>query len=326
MVSGGLITGAVIVPKWTFAYTGSVQEVKFATTGTYEIELEGASGGHTVTTAATSNTAVGGKGGHVLGRYHFGGNVQSPVHLDIRVGGEGAGTAMYEDGTFTKITGDQYFDSIKAGGYNDGGTGGMGKEIGAPAGSGGGGATDVRPHGNSDPLTGSTFDDPRIIVAGGGGGAAQIANSHSAAGNGYGDAGGLEGNTGYGQSAGPVTTYIYPAGGAQSDGNAGGTGGIGLSFSTGNLAWEGSGGGGAGWWGGKANGNSVYAASGGGGSSYNGGTTAYPEGGGSNPVLTTPYDPSSPVYVPGSAANNATIAGNVYGNGKATIRWISPGN
>jgi hypothetical protein len=303
MVSGGLITGAVIVPKWTFAYTGSVQEVKFATTGTYEIELEGASGGHTWT--SVGNTSTGGKGGHVLGRYHFGGNVQSPVHLDIRVGGQGAGTATYQNSAFAIITSDTMTE--KAGGYNGGG---------------GGGATDVRPHDNSDELTGGA-DDPRIIVAGGGGGSSEMTGGNAGFALAAGHAGGETGTAGYGKSTN--WEYSFPAGGTQTGGFAAGTGQTGISLSAygGGYAWEGSGGGGAGWWGGEANSTDRYSgASGGGGSSYNGGTTAYPLGGGSNPVLTTPYDPSSPAYVPGSADNNATIAGNVYGNGKATVRWI----
>jgi hypothetical protein len=323
IVANTTITGNVIVPKWTVAYTGDVQYVKLATTGTYEIELEGASGGHTNTLDSTNNTAVGGKGGRVLGRYHFNGTPQSPVPLDIRVGGQGEGTAKYNSSTGAFVSGSA-LNFARAGGYNGGGGGGGGSGL-TLAGSGGGGATDVRPHDNSDPLTG-VVGDPRIIVAGGGGGSAQTPNSWAPAGSGYGDAGGLEGKTGYGQRTG-IPEYIYPAGGSQSSGNAGGVGQTG-SNGTGSTS-EGSGGGGGGWWGGMAfvASNENYAgASGGGGSGYNGGTTAYPEGGGATPVLTTPYDPSGPAYVHGSAANNATIAGPVYGNGKAAIRWISPGN
>jgi hypothetical protein len=340
----------IVVPKWTFVYNGtdatddgSVQSALLVTAGTYEIELEGAAGGHLFTYAGL--TASAGKGGHVLGRYRFDGTVASPTELEVRVGGQGEGTAGYDGTGFVQIPTfpkGRTRANAHPGGWNGGGSGGA-STGGMNGASGGGGATDVRlksetnnmlrghAPGSGTAYTSDATKDPRIIVAGGGGGAAGSGTSSSAGLTNYspmkgGDAGDVSGYSGEDWDSIKREYAPLPVG-TQSDCSGGtiavnrvnlgtaGIGGNGVSMS------DGRGGGGAGWWGGSAskdagNGATAIYGGGAGGSGYTDGTEAHPEGDG---VLTNPYDPSSPAY---SGPINETIPGTAYGSGKATIRWI----
>jgi uncharacterized repeat protein (TIGR02543 family) len=329
--------GVIVVPKWTFVYNGtngtdgSVQSALLVTAGTYEIELEGAAGGHMYTAAGLTSSA--GKGGHALGRYRFDGTAASPTELEVRVGGQGEGTAGYDGmAGFTEVTSfpnSRTKASTHPGGWNGGGSGGY--ATGFNGASGGGGATDVRLAGSGTTLTGVAFSDPRIIAAGGGGGAASsgtgtagfgLANNTVLTG---GDGGGVLGLSGQNYEKSPVSGYVtlpvstesgYSGGTATSSKVILGRAGFGANGIAGS---DGRGGGGAGWWGGcaanKTDTNGLVGG-GGGGSGYTGGTTAHPVGVG---VISTPYDGSSPEY---SGPVNETIPGTVYGSGKATIRWI----
>jgi hypothetical protein len=334
--------GVIIVPSWTFTYNGtngtdgSVQQAKLVTTGTYEIELEGGAGGHLYTAAGL--TAAGGKGGHAKGRYRFAGTSGSPVNLDIRVGGQGEGTAGYDGTGFTQVNtfpGGRTRASSHPGGYNGGGSGGE-SNFGVNGASGGGGATDVRLTGSVATLNGVAKTDPRIIVAGGGGGAAASgeSGSHGLANNSPmkgGNAGGTSGITGDAFEQNPLNKAVNLAVGTQTNcsGSTGtaskvalGTAGIGANGILGQTG--GRGGGGGGWWGGgaaNAGASTALVGAGSGGSGYTGGTTAYPVGGGSTPVLTNPYNGASAAY---TGPVNEAIPGTVYGSGKATIRWIAP--
>jgi hypothetical protein len=346
--------GIIVVPKWTFVYNGtdatdgSVQSALLVTEGTYEIELEGAAGGHLYTAAGL--TAAGGKGGYALGRYRFDGTVASPTELEVRVGGQGEGTAGYDGTTgFVQILtfpGVRNRASSHPGGYNGGGSGGE-SNFGVNGASGGGGATDVRlkseannmlrghAPGSGTAYTSDATKDPRIIVAGGGGGAAASgeSGSHGLANNSPmkgGNAGGTSGITGDAFEQSPLDQAVNLAVGTQTNcsGSTGtaskvalGTAGIGANGILGQKG--GRGGGGGGWWGGgaaNAGASTALVGAGSGGSGYTDGTAAHPEGDG---VLTNPYDPSSPAY---SGPVNKTIPGTVYGSGKATIRWIKPDN
>lgn len=118
-----------------FAYTGNVQAYTIPVTGTYRIELWGASGGDV-------GPYKGGLGGYTSGYIHL----QEGQVLYFYVGGEGSQSAI--------------------GGWNGGGNLEPGQEA---FGASGGGATDVRlvsgAWNNFDSLK------SRIMVAGGGGGA-----------------------------------------------------------------------------------------------------------------------------------------------------------
>lgn len=118
-----------------FAYTGNVQAYTIPVTGTYRIELWGASGGD-------AGPYKGGLGGYTSGYIHL----QEGQVLYFYVGGEGSQSSI--------------------GGWNGGGDLTSGQEA---FGASGGGATDVRlvsgAWNNFDSLK------SRIMVAGGGGGA-----------------------------------------------------------------------------------------------------------------------------------------------------------
>ncbi|GMO31747.1 MAG: hypothetical protein Ta2F_07400 [Termitinemataceae bacterium] len=279
--------------------------VTIATTGNYEIELYGASGGHLWST--NNRTALGGKGGHVKGIVALNaGDV-----LKFHVGSAGAGTAAYDAGSgeFAKLyTAAADIQGAKAGGFNGGGGGGAGvtnsSSLIVSSGSGGGGATDVRKIGsyNKGVNTGQTTPgaaDKRIMVAGGGGGAAQSAGVSIGGGaqTWPGIRGGNAGESGIirnavkSQAAKPDDyMYFFTSGTAtvwygtyNTNETAGTADGVGETGITGVIAngngWEGRGGGGGGYVGGAAhtvNALVDYTASGGGGSNYVGTGTSSP--------------------------------------------------
>jgi hypothetical protein len=316
-------SGEIIVESMYFQYVATTAEnddpyqcVRLKTAGVYEIELAGAAGGHMWT--GSGKTSTGGKGGHVKAEYNVGANTD----VDIRIGGQGRGLAHY-DGTkyapvYTSDGGTTISYTVKVppvtgitardrqpGGYNGGGYGGNNTQEQWPAGSGGGGATDVRLAGNMDELTGSA-DDPRIAVAGGGGGAVALSGDNPSAG---GNAGGLTG----GDGAANISSNA-PKGGNQINGGtqpvnctpgSPGKGTDGADGYTTAYNMEGRGGGGAGWWGGGAltNNNGTRIASGAGGSSYTGGAGA--------------ITPDTSVLTP----VNETIQNNVWDDGWARITW-----
>ncbi|GMO23945.1 MAG: InlB B-repeat-containing protein [Spirochaetaceae bacterium] len=300
----------------------------------YEIELAGGAGGHLWT--SSNKTGPGGKGGYVKGEYNVpGGNVS----IEVRVGGQGKGTANYNaelnkytpvftsnNSTidYSKTVEGRKADQTQPGGYNGGGSGGArGPSVHVvTAGSGGGGATDVRLTGSTSQLTGVS-GDPRIAVAGGGGGAAQ-SPIHSRANPAYrgGNAGGLTGEDGPtgGFDSIDNLTEAQPKGATQTNGGAQissycspGTPGFGQNGSQGQnsgAVTEGRGGGGGGWWGGGAQSLTssqistgspkIGVSAGAGGSSWTGGSgTILPVG---NPV-------------------NKVIDGNVWSDGWARITW-----
>jgi hypothetical protein len=211
-IQSGDISPAII----NLAYTGEVQSVTITASGTYEIDAYGASGGHIW--SKNSNTATGGKGGHVTGTV----NLSAGTVLKVRVGGEGSGTATFNGTSFAART--SYPDgesksSAHAGGYNGGGTG-AGSASTAAGGSGGGGATDIRiydgmysagvsnyPNGVDNSVAGGTYEglDRRIIVAAGGGGSAQAAGKSGIM-NWPGLPGGDAGQNGYINGNQPVST------------------------------------------------------------------------------------------------------------------------
>lgn len=144
----------LIDTETTFNYSGSKQEYTVPVNGLYKIEVWGAQGG------STGSSAIGGKGGYTVGQI----NLTKGTSLNIYVGGAG---------NFSQTT-------SSTGGFNGGGTSGAGSEL---SGASGGGASDVRKGG--DALTN------RIIVAGGGGGTGGKNDSSSEYTGGSG--GGLEG-------------------------------------------------------------------------------------------------------------------------------------
>jgi hypothetical protein len=136
-----------------FGFTGSVQTFTAPANGTYKLEVWGAQGGSGGCYSACPTSGVGGKGGYVTGLYYL---TQGQT-VSVYVGGQGAG---YSSGSFMSA-------SLKSGGWNGGGSNS------SPscncAGSGGGGATDIR--------IGGTALSNRVLVAGGGGGAGNAENT-----------------------------------------------------------------------------------------------------------------------------------------------------
>ena len=140
-----------------FAYTGSEQIFISNLSGTYKLEVWGASGGE-----ATSYNGVevlpGGYGGYSVGEYYL----NQGDKLYINVGGKGVDNYLPESG-----------EGVVAGGYNGGGTAtgyAQSPEVNNVISGSGGGASHIALR--SGLL--STFDSNRddlIMVAGGGGGA-----------------------------------------------------------------------------------------------------------------------------------------------------------
>ncbi len=195
--------------------------------------------------------------------------------LDVYVGGNGGSLAT----------------AVNAGGFNGGGAGGedgdFNQEIVAfTSGSGGGGASDVRPQNGSL--------DQRLIVAGGGGGYGGGVNYHNYAAGGAGGDAGQPGGTAVGFGASTCSDVCDGEGGGpgiQSDGGAGGygcprltetnsapdglsgalgAGGAGSNPALINSGAGGGGGGGGGWYGGGGGGarGCELGGGGGGGSSF----------------------------------------------------------
>jgi hypothetical protein len=293
----------LVVSQMSFTYTGAPEQVTLAHNGYYEVDLVGGSGGATWT--VTNKTALGGKGGHVFGKYQFPADTQ----LSVRVGGAGVGSAEYVSGSYTDTRGAATAagrGSTRAGGWNGGGTGGgsagLNNAYNNSPGAGGGGATDIRLAGDLRALSGVSSTDPRIAVAGGGGGSAQSADEYPKV-TGIRNAGVPGGNAGglTGASNNARNSQFIVLGGTQNSGNTTqlGFGESGIPGEAIAFNFEGKAGGGAGWWGGHAirvSGTATIDAgctgSGAGGSSYT--------GTGLNPV-------------------NETASG--YGNGSAIIRW-----
>jgi hypothetical protein len=187
-----------------------------------------------------------------------------------------------------------------AGGWNGGGTGGgaFSGPGGRPgkAGSGGGGATDIRQDGSSL--------EHRIIIAGGGSGAAG-GGIGGQVGTGGGDGGDLTGHDGF-AALGSVNPATGGKGGTQTAGGAPGTNAPDLSITatTGSLGIGGNGASG-GISGGGGGGGGLY---GGGG----GGSTTSPFGGG--------HGGGGSGYGPPKTTFQTGVSGN-YGYGRANISY-----
>lgn len=226
-----IIDAKVYENEYVFNYTGNVQEFDVPISGTYKVELWGASGGN------GNNTYIGGNGAYTSGNVYL---EKKPVYL--YVGGLG--------NTGIKVSG----------GYNGGGSSCTQDST---CGSGGG-ATDIR-------LTNGTWDyfdslKSRIMVAAAGGGGA----IYTAESTGYGGAaGGLIGYNGTSTNSadrvgggGTQTGMIdYPYYYYWTTGK----------FGVGDDGYTGSGmringAGGSGYYGGRSGGD--YGAAGGGGSSF----------------------------------------------------------
>lgn len=227
-------------------YTGNVQEITISETGTYLLEVWGASGGGNDPSSTTLGSR-GGRGGYSKGRI----NLTRGTKLYAYVGGKGVGST---------------------GGFNGGGDGG-------PGGNGGGGATDIR-------LTGGVWNDPislnsRIIVAGGGGGADDTLATEVAGGenDGSGGAGGgANGGMGYINGIlSPTQTFLNNASpqayvGCALGGNSTGGNGRQFGYAAPPTIVTDLGGGGGGYYGGNP--SLHYNGGGGGGSGYVGGVTS----------------------------------------------------
>ena len=231
----------------------------------------------------------------VGGRGYDTGGGSDPMHVEgdlvvapgsrlyVEVGGDGApGGTGSGDG---------------AGGFNGGGNGGFGLTFGV-TGAGGGGASDIRTIGRSEPNTLAS----RLVVAAGGGGAGF---------SGVGGDAGLAGSpAGAGGGAGTSSAGGAP-GAAPIPGNSGslGTGGNGGSTCAFDLCADGTGGGGGGggyFGGGGGGAGDEGGGGGGGGSSYTGSATnligPFLVGGTSVPSVSITYDPD------GGSANGVVDA------------------
>ncbi|GMO57439.1 MAG: hypothetical protein Ta2G_17120 [Termitinemataceae bacterium] len=294
-----------------------MHSVTITEAGIYEIDIYGASGGHVTT--LSGNTTFGGKGGHVKGRV----SLAAGSVLKFEVGTAGLGTAEYdsENNSFREVTVGA-FGTGKPAGWPNGGIGGNGRSN--RGGSGGGGSTNVylltgNAIGNKGVYSRDNADPEltdRIVVAGGGGGAAQSAwvntNVQTFASLRGGNAGEQaiikgcpEGQTASTNSSGDQFMFTVHAAdgnnyyyGLYWDGtlNADGKGSVGTSSNSGNGT-EGRGGGGGGYLGGitPTIQNQANTGSGGGGTNY----------------------------IVGTATNPTNELSDYYGNGKATIKYIS---
>lgn len=205
----------------TFNYTGSVQSYVVPVTGTYQLEVWGASGGRNT----TNGSSVAGLGGYSKGSI----NLAQGQTIYIYVGGKGADTPYSADSSpGTNI----------AGGWNGGGNGTNG-------GAGGGGATDIR--------IGGTSLTYRKIVAGGAGGVGYNSGVHSG-GYGGGTSGGAGTGSGTGSPGTQVSGYALGQGGAWNSTNDCGGGGGGYYGGYGGSTSNTSGGGGSGYIGGVTGG------------------------------------------------------------------------
>ena len=218
---------------WTFDYTGNEQVFTVPLNGTYKLETWGAQGGSSNFKNDTGEyNTKGGYGGYSEGIL----NLTSTTKLYINVGGQGIGTATVNGGE---------------GGYNGGGTGGVGmgynsaKTYFYTGGGGSGGATHIATY--SGVLSTLKNNIPSIlIVSGGGGGAAGLNRLEITLGS---HGGGFVGSPGY------LETYqaFFVSGGTQSDGYSFGQGANGATTNN-ATGWSegGAGGGGSGFYGGKS--------------------------------------------------------------------------
>ena len=227
-------------------YTGNVEEVTISETGTYLLEVWGASGGGNDPLSVTLGSR-GGAGGYSKGEKYL----TAGTKLYVYVGGQGLGSV---------------------GGFNGGGDSG-------PTAGGGGGATDIR-------LVGGIWNNllslnSRIIVAGGGGGADDTLASEVAGGpnDGSGGAGGLAiAGRGYinGTNSASYTDMNNASPpvlvGCAAGGNQNGAGGLQLGYAIAAALPTDVGGGGGGYYGGAP--SLHYNGGGGGGSSNIGGVTS----------------------------------------------------
>lgn len=234
---------------FNFDYTGAEQIFTVPVSGTYRIELWGASGGN------SDDNITGGLGGYVSGNI----NISENKILYVYVGGQGQ-----TNGSNGKELSDNFYNEdfgTSSGGYNGGGNSGNQSIYNGS----GGGATDIRLVSNS--IDNFSSLKSRIIVAAGGGGSSQHIGY-----KGYGgSAGGLIGNNGTSEKDGDLR---YSGGGTQiSNGYAYydcmvgsfGQGGSGYNKNcSSNLRVDGAGGGG--YYGGSGGGD--WGAGGSGGSSF----------------------------------------------------------
>ena len=143
-----IVTGAV------YSFSGQPELFKVSASGTYKIELWGASGGSGYTTAGGNGFCEGGKGAYTSGYINL--EIGDKLYFYVGEGGSSGGEGL----------------GYKTTSFNGGGAGGYG---GRDDNSGsGGGATDVR-------LVNGEWSSPtslrsRIMVASGGGGGSCIAN------------------------------------------------------------------------------------------------------------------------------------------------------
>ena len=178
-----------------FDYTGNVQEYVVPSTGSYQIELWGASGG-----SSMANGSVGASGG--LGGYTSGViTLEKGQELYIYVGKKGDNAIVRSDTNSS---------------YNGGGLGTWDHTDDEAAGAGGG-ATDIR-------LVSGNWNDfnslkSRIMVAGAGGGATWKTSG--------GNAGGLEGNTTNSSAKAGTQTSGYKFGIGQDGYGTGDSNGVG---------------------------------------------------------------------------------------------------
>ena len=230
------ITNTLTNEVYNYAYTGTVQEFKVPKSGSYKIEVWGASGGDAYNNKYLHANSHGGRGGYSAGTV----NLTENTTLYVVVGGRG-----------------KYGSGYVAGGFNGGGTGG------ANGSGSGGGATDVRL--KSGVLETESLNS-RIIVAGGGGGSDDASSCYencSLSNDGSGGAGGgittegayIEGvlHTRYASGQLPFTTTDFTGSlvdssklGVGENGTATDTGGAGGGYYGGVATKHGNGGGGGG--------------------------------------------------------------------------------
>lgn len=176
-----------------FGYTGGIQSFVVPVTGTYKLEVWGASGGD------VTNLIAGGAGGYAYGNV----NLTAGTTIYVCVGGRGNDCS-------TRGSRDESTPTYYSGGYNGGG---MSKTV-HYLNSSGGGCTHIGAFNNTLKDHGSTSG--LFIVAGGGGGSSY--NSSSAYGHG-GGGGGLSGSQGDNIGDYIVGDYFsYGLGGSQTEG------------------------------------------------------------------------------------------------------------
>ena len=279
----------------TFEYTGSMQTFTAPITGKYTLEVWGAQGG-------TCGGTQGGLGGYSKGNI----SLTQGQEIYVYVGGSG---------------------SQRNGGWNGGGSGGIGTRSNIHGG-GGGGATDIR--------VGGITLDKRVIVAGGGGGAGGDGQGGSPSGTISSGTGGVPGTgggvTGTNGEQGTSTQAQSGYGGTGATATSGGYGGVATttyySKTDGTYHTAGGGGGGGGYYGG-----------GGGAGGSRGGTSSYIGSRGADGSLGQGGNggngaTSGPGYFAGSGGgggggsgyvggveNGTTQNGVRSGNGMAKITW-----